>query len=146
MANSRNVLGSIPATFEHISQFAAGQAGQVVPIRMDLDTNTTDVGIFAPQPDSFVALMGWQYAKQLAHIINFYSSNITFNIDGIHTDSVANKTLLTTFEMNSGNGVTKELNGFPIIISEKGKGLSITTSAEPISMLLYIVEFKQFKF
>lgn len=120
MANTATQLTKVPFYIK------GDQVQGVTPVVVTIDTINTDLTIHTPDSSRFVALMGINYAESSAHNITWKSGSNT----------------LSVWEVGAGgnNGVYIPVYK-PLLSTNRGESLIISSSANITTMLLYVVEY-----
>ncbi len=120
-------LQSIPAVLKSLGNFAGGYPSKVIPCPVTLDAKDTAKVIFQPASDSYAALIGCLYCTSVAHILTLTSGD----------------NVLAELEMDTYTGLAKDINGWPLIVSNRGEALKVKSSEIlPKAILFYVAELK----
>jgi hypothetical protein len=136
MANTRTLVGQIPNAFQSLPSFRATSGAGLYMLKLAFDTTGGDLEILTPQSDGYIAILGWQHVGSADHVLTF-----------AYADDAAgtNRAALHDLNFKAGSGISKDVNGEPMLIGQVGKSLLVRTSVQPISIIVYAAEIKQFR-
>lgn len=103
-------------------------ASPVIPVRVTMDTTSSDLTLYTPASTNYVGIVGATFSEITA------ATNVTLK---------SGSTTLTTLELAAGTPFAIPLSKNPWIVSNLGEALKVNVSAVVSTMLLYVVEFKE---
>jgi len=125
MANTATALTAVPMGWGH-----TGTGGLVVPIVVTFDTVGVDLTVYDTPTNVYCAIVGMQYGEASAHNLIIKSGSQT----------------LVTLEMPVSTVVDDRIGDGFKCITRLGEDLIMqVTTAVISSMLVYVTEFKMFK-
>ena len=132
MTNSATLINKVPVVFDSIPNFAGTNFG-IKQILCAFDTINTDLEAYAPQGDGIPVILGWQHCGGADHNVKVSAADVT---------TLASPAELITYEFKAGSGISKTINGDPLLVGKPGKSLAIQVSVQPVKILLYVAEVK----
>ncbi len=127
MPNLATAQAAIPVGYKH-----SGLGAYIIPILCTFDTADSDLTIYTPQEDCYLALVGLQYSEADAHSLTIKSGSTT----------------LITYQMPANSGKDFGIgNGLLCSSLAKGEALKLRcTTATIATILAHVMEYKQLQF
>lgn len=119
MANSATALTPIRI----LARTPRQPRGVITPVVVVLDTTASALTLYTPEAGKYAALLGMVYAESTAHNLTFTSGS----------------TELCTLEQPANTSVIQPI-GRPMLITNEGEALKITTSVAITGKMLFYIQ------